>query len=123
MSSMRCAVCAQEATKKCTDCGEVFCDLHIRLAGGTRGLYGPEGTIGYFCDACWEKRIARRQRSGIVMALVVLGLLVANLVGVFVFRSSFDTGAGMWPTSIVGILITILVLMAMFVVIVARRRR
>ncbi len=103
MSSTRCQVCAQAATHKCTDCGEVFCDLHVRLAGG-------EGSsIGYFCDECWEKRQVRRGRSGWVVLSVILLLLLANVVGVTLFQSSTWSEQGTLPTTsvVVGIMIVL----------------
>lgn len=86
----RCQVCAQQATKKCTGCGEVFCDLHVRYAGEAGGTFGgSQGlTIGYYCDACWERMT--KQRRGLRGVLVAVGvvLLVVNVLGLLAFQGT-----------------------------------
>jgi hypothetical protein len=119
--STRCSVCAQEATKKCTDCGEVFCDLHIRLAGQVGS--SRAGSIGYFCDECWERRARRTRSSRILLIIVGLVLLGANLLGFLVFRSSLDAGP---RTALFGgssILATVLVILVVLAIIVTIKRR
>lgn len=80
MEQTRCEVCLQPATKKCTSCGRVFCDLHIRYGGQAGGMYGA-GDVGYYCDECWASRTIVRRRLKVVVLGVGLALLVASLVG------------------------------------------
>ena len=100
----RCQVCAQQATNKCTGCGGVFCDLHVRYAGEAGGTYGGRGiTIGYYCDACWERMVTRRKRSVTIAVAVGVVLLVANVLGLLLFQ-------GTAPPRIAPIAIAIVVL-------------
>ena len=115
----RCQVCAQQATKKCTGCGEVFCDLHVRYAGEAGGMYGSRGiTIGYYCDACWERMTTRRKTFVGVTVAVGIGLLVLNILGLVVFK-------GLLPltTAPIAIAIVILGLLAAVAAIALKARR
>ena len=115
----RCQVCAQQATKKCTGCGEVFCDLHVRYAGETGGMYGGRGVmVGYYCDACWERMVVRRKRSvGIAIGVGVV-LLAANVFGLFLFQGTVSL-----RTAPILISIVILGLLVAAVAVVAFRRK
>jgi hypothetical protein len=85
----RCKVCAQPATKKCTGCGEVFCDLHVRYGGEAGGMYGSRGIpIGYYCDECWQKMTTRRRRFTGVLVAVGVVLLLTNTLGLLVFKGT-----------------------------------
>ena len=59
-----CETCYQPATKKCTGCGKVFCDLHVRYGAQTGGMYGRMGEVGYYCDECWETRVKKKEEYG-----------------------------------------------------------
>ena len=85
----RCQVCAQQATKKCTSCGEVFCDLHVRYAGEAGGMYGGRGLmVGYYCDECWERMTKRRKTVVGVTLAVGIGLLALNVLGFVAFKGA-----------------------------------
>ena len=112
----RCKICLQQATKKCTSCGHVFCDLHIRYGGQSGGMYG--GDVGYYCDECWEKRVkSRRRLVGVIFALGLV-LLVANLVGFLAFRSASGDIGLPWPI----ISIAVMILLIAMVAVLLRRR-
>ncbi len=114
----RCQTCLQAATKKCTSCGRVFCDLHVRYGGQSGGMYG--GDVGYYCDECWEKRVKGRQRRvGVVLALGIV-LLAANIAGLFVFESASGDIEVPW------LMISIIVMALLMVIVLAavfKRRR
>ena len=119
IGSTKCQVCYQSATKKCTDCGEVFCDLHVRYGGQTGGMYGG-GDIGYYCDECWERR-TKKKRS-LVSTMVVLGLvlLLANVFGFLVLgRSESVSFQPPWVMLSIGILVVVLAV----VMLVTKSRR
>jgi hypothetical protein len=121
--STRCKVCLNEAARKCTDCGELFCDLHIRLAGQTGGMAGQGSSIGYFCDECWEKRFKRRKTWSVVMIGIALVLLGLNLLGVFVIRRGLNIRPEAWLAGAPIVMILILVVMiAAGLIVVAKRR-
>ena len=104
----------QPATKKCTGCGKVFCDLHIRYGGQPGGMYGA-GDVGYYCDACWEAQVVRRRR--VRQALVGVGvlLLAMSAVGLLVLRGGLSAvSGGAWVASS---LIVLAVLVGVVVVI------
>ncbi len=108
MMDTRCAVCGREATRKCTDCGKVFCDLHHRLGSQETGR-GFGGQIGYFCDECWEKQKSTRSSKMVsVMVLLLVGVAAALFLN---FRGAGD-GLSPWPMQIfiiLGILVSGLV--------------
>jgi hypothetical protein len=128
MVDTRCEVCLQPATKKCTGCGKVFCDLHVRYGSQGGGMYGGGGDVGYYCDACWERRGKGRKRLAFIVLALGLVLLGMNLLGVFVARGALpadtDRVAGASPLAVswpmMGVVILILLLVFGFV---AMRRR
>lgn len=85
----RCQVCLQPATTKCTSCGQVFCDLHIRYGGQVGGMYGG-GDVGNYCDECWARRL-RRRRVGVTVGLALGLILLAAALGSFLLLG--DAGA------------------------------
>lgn len=120
MSSTRCEICGQAATHKCTDCGEVFCDLHVRLAGSEGSM------VGYFCDECWEKRRQRRGRSMWIVLMVAVFLLAANVAGLFFLKSGTEAvsaSEGPVLTSIAAIIVGVLVLILLILAAKNRARK
>lgn len=67
MNEEYCQECANLAQRKCTGCGGLFCNLHIR--------YGNPlwGGVGYYCDRCW--RANRREAEIRKWVWVVVGLV------------------------------------------------
>ncbi len=85
----RCAVCGGPAKRKCTRCGRLFCDLHVRYGNPHFSLGSLRGSTGYYCDECWasyarEGRIARALITVIILVFAVawIGILL------FIFPSS-----------------------------------
>ncbi len=115
----RCQVCYQPATKKCTSCGRVFCDLHVRYGGQMGGPYGG-GSVGYYCDECWETKMVRRKRTVGVLLAVGLVLLATNLLGLFVLRR---TGSLDVPWSPIAVIVGILLLVSLLAAVMLRRSR
>ena len=115
----RCQVCAQQATKKCTSCGGVFCDLHVRYAGEAGGAFGGSRglMIGYYCDACWERMTRQRRAYRGVLVAVGVVLLLANVLGLLVFRGTMSLQPA-W----IAIAIVILGLLAAVAAIAVKRR-
>jgi hypothetical protein len=107
VDTTRCEICYQPATKKCTSCGKVFCDLHVRYGGSAGGLYGGAGEVGYYCDECWDTRVKKRRTVAVVLVAVGVLLLALNLLGVLVLRGSFSLSGGpVWiATSVVALLV------------------
>ncbi len=90
----RCEICMQPATKKCTGCGKVFCDLHIRLGGQANRMYS--NSVGYYCDDCWETRSKRKKtRAGVLMIVAIL-LLALNMWGRNLFQTETASSPGVW---------------------------
>ena len=116
----RCQVCAQQATKKCTSCGEVFCDLHVRYAGEAGGMYGSGGiTIGYYCDGCWEQMTRRRRNLKGTLIAVGVGLLLLNVLGLLVFQGTVSLPVRTAPIAVAIVILGLLVAVAA----VASKRR
>jgi hypothetical protein len=115
----KCHVCYQQATKKCTDCGRVFCDLHVRYGGQTGGMYGG-GDIGYYCDECWDRRAKRKRSSVGTMVVLGLVLLLANLFGFLVFRQS-EPGSFQPPWVMISIGVFVVVLAVVMLITKGRR--
>ena len=113
----RCQTCLQPATKKCTSCGGVFCDLHIRYGGQSGGMYG--GNVGYYCDECWEKQVKGRQRRVGMVLFVGIILLAANIAGFFAFESTSGDIGVPW----IAIVIAVMALMVIVLAAVFARRR
>jgi hypothetical protein len=103
----RCEACYQPATKKCTSCGKVFCDLHVRYGAQTGGMYGRVGEVGYYCDACWERQARKRKNMVVVLAAVGILVLGVNMLGFFAVKGSSSVGDGpAWiAATIVGLLV------------------
>lgn len=108
----RCQICLQSATKKCTSCGGVFCDLHVRYGGQSGGMYG--GDVGYYCDECWEKRVKGRQRRVGVVLFLGIALLAANIAGVFVFRSASSDMDVPWLAISIAVMALMVIVLAAF---------
>lgn len=90
----RCKACLQPATRKCTRCGEVFCDLHVRYGGEIGSMYGGVGDVGTYCDTCWAARMRGQKRRTVLVGLGVL-LLVVNLLG-FAWLRGTKLGSAAW---------------------------
>ncbi len=86
-SAPLCKVCNSPARKKCTSCGELFCDLHIRY-GNPRFAFRRlvEGSSGNYCDACWEKYKKIADRNKIIIFPVYV---VAVLIFITIFLGTF----------------------------------
>jgi len=84
MPSASCSVCGQPARRKCTRCGGIFCNLHIRYGNPHFTLGTLGGGTGYYCDECWRfyEREGDRIRRIMRIAVIVVGiaLLVAFVV-------------------------------------------
>ena len=115
----KCQVCYQAATKKCTGCGQVFCDLHVRYGGQAGGMYGTPGAmVGYYCDECWEKKVIGRQRLVKVLVGVGVLLLAVNMLGFMAFQGSVSL-----PVGPVAIAVVVLGLLFLVGAIVMKSRR
>jgi len=80
-TSPKCAVCGEPAKRKCTRCGGVFCDLHIRYGNPHFALGSMAGGTGYYCDRCWE---AYRREARVFLVVLALGLIVVAFAFLFV---------------------------------------
>ena len=105
----RCETCYQPATKKCTGCGKVFCDLHVRYGAQTGGMYGKMGEVGYYCDECWETRVKKRKNTAVVLVAVGVLVLGANMLGFFAMKGSSPVSDGpVWiAATIVGLIVVV----------------
>lgn len=72
--------CLNQARKKCTKCGKVFCDLHIRY-GNPKFTFGvSRSSIGNYCDACWEQLEHQGKIERIIAPIIaILALLLFAL--------------------------------------------
>jgi hypothetical protein len=63
-----CYICNRPAWRKCTRCGQLFCELHGRYGNPhfTVGSFG--GGTGYYCDNCW----ARYEREGRIVGIILI---------------------------------------------------
>ena len=75
-----CAVCGAPAAKKCTRCGKLFCNVHVRYGNPYFAFHRlVSGSSGYYCDECWNF-YARRAKTNLVIVLAII-LVVALAVG------------------------------------------
>jgi hypothetical protein len=72
--------CTNQAKKKCTKCGKVYCDLHIRY-GNPKSAFGVSYSgIGNYCDLCWEQLEKQGKIERILIPVVaILALLIFAL--------------------------------------------
>jgi len=97
MSRVACTVCDQPASRKCTRCGQVFCNLHVRQ-GNPYFTFGVRGTSsGWYCDACWKKYGTLRSPTWVYVAVLLLfafaGLIIVGAIitaGFIIFSPGFD---------------------------------
>ncbi|WP_303774422.1 hypothetical protein [Anaerolinea thermophila] len=84
MEELKCQYpqCKNKPKKKCTKCGKLFCELHLRY-GNPRLAFGSlQSSIGNYCDDCWmllEKQ-GRLERilvpliGGLTMIIIALAI-------------------------------------------------
>ena len=73
-----CLICGDPARRKCTRCGEAFCDVHVRYGNPHFELQAPQVGVGYYCDHCWDAYWQEGQRQQRLMTVFcILGALVA----------------------------------------------
>lgn len=78
---MSCTLCATPAKRKCTRCGQVFCNRHIRY-GNPHFAFAPvAASVGHYCDACWQ-RYATLGQQGQRRQQLLLGIIF-SVFGVF----------------------------------------
>ena len=93
MMAETCSICGERAKRKCTRCGETFCDLHVRYGNPHFAVNAPGAGVGHYCDVCWETyeqegakaRKVQRVVAGCVLtcvALVFLSVAVGMVGGV-----------------------------------------
>ena len=84
-------------------------------------MYGG-GDVGYYCDACWESQVTRRNRAKAVLVAVALLLLILNAVGlVFVRTGGFAVPPRAWIAGSIVVLAVLLALVVGLVVWIRRR--
>jgi len=82
----KCSECSNDAARRCTECGSVFCDLHLRLGNPRRGWADRmRGADGYYCDSCWFG-VARRSRAELAVFVLVLATLMVVAAVAFVHQ-------------------------------------
>jgi len=79
MPEPTCSVCSKMAKRKCTRCGKLFCDLHIRYGNPHFALGSVGGGTGYYCDTCWA-RYGKWGRVTTLFAVVVIVLIALSAV-------------------------------------------
>ena len=90
----RCATCGQPARRKCTRCGRLFCDLHVRYGNPHFSLGSAGGGTGYYCDDCWE---AYRKKGAVWQKVFLIGVALFAVLFLIV---SFLIVAGFVATGI-----------------------
>jgi hypothetical protein len=91
MPSASCSVCGQPARRKCTRCGRVFCDVHIRYGNPHFTLGTFTGGTGYYCDECWGfyEREGDRIRRIMRIAVIAVGIIfLIAFVVIFIATTS-----------------------------------
>ena len=83
-TGVSCSACSNEAVRKCTRCGQVYCELHTRYGNPQRGLAGLFGGIGHYCDGCWSAVGRRSLIEYVVAALLLVAAFI--LVGWAILR-------------------------------------
>lgn len=74
---MRCKTCGAPAKHKCTRCGDLFCIQHIRYGNPHFALWSPTGSVGYYCDNCWEfyRKQGERARKFLLAFIGGIGII------------------------------------------------
>jgi len=75
-----CSLCERPAKRKCTKCGNLFCDLHVRQ-GNPHFAFGRlvSGSSGYYCDDCWRFYERKSKKNAIVFWGIVIVLFMGWL--------------------------------------------
>lgn len=97
-SVLSCPVCGQPARRKCTRCGQAFCDLHIRYGNPHFTVGSLIGGTGYYCDDCWADYAKQGNAVRLVVGIAAaIMLLVMIIVAVLMMITAFGiTGIGWW---------------------------
>jgi len=80
-----CQICGEPAKRKCTRCGRVFCDVHIRYGNPHFALGSLGGGVGYYCDDCWATY--QRQVRAVTIGLLILIAIALAVLVVVVYRA------------------------------------
>ena len=80
MRQVTCKLCDRPVRKKCTKCGNMFCEQHIRYGNPYHAFEKlVEGSNGNYCDICWaeyEKIFKKKDLEGKIQGyIVLLGLI------------------------------------------------
>lgn len=80
---LKCEVenCSNEAKKKCTKCGKVFCELHLRYGNPHFSLGTIRQGVGNYCDDCWSQLEKQGKLERILVPIIsAIVFLVAGLI-------------------------------------------